>query len=31
MDRNLIEENMNGCYRLQVLPDRIEIERAVRK
>ena len=30
IDRNLIEENMNGCYRLRVPPDRIVIERASR-
>ncbi len=30
MDRNLIEENLNGCYRLRVSPKRVTIERAVR-
>lgn len=27
MDRNFIEENLNGCYRLSLPPENIEVER----
>ena len=29
MDRSFIEENLNGCYRICLPPERIQIERVV--